>query len=366
MLERVQNPDSKAPDSGTRPNRPNPGTGTGPGTAIDAGVTGAPGTDSGEPSTGTSPGTSPAEEPTMRARLVTRARSFEDELKARRRDSLSIDAAFRAIDIEAETGGGVLAGAVAFRVFLFMIPYVFFLLVGFGVAAEVAATDPADMARQAGIGGLAASGVANAADLSGTSRLVAFILSGFAVLWGARVLAKVLWVTHELIWRTRRRMASATRSALGIVALVTGALAIAEVMARLRERSLVLAVLSLIVFTVVPFGVWLFVSWRLPHADCPWWALMPGAALFGVGTSLLHILTVTYLVYLMASKSETYGVIGVSLALLFWAYMLGRIVTASAVLNTAFWNRYATRHHLTAAPIAEQWFSAADSPATEA
>ena len=104
---------------------------------------------------------------------------------------------------------------------------------------------------------------------------------------------------------------------------------------------------------MVPAGLWLLVSSRLPHVDCPWWALLPGAALFGVGVAALHVVTVTFIAHLMTSKTETYGVIGGSLSLLLWAYLFGRIITASAVINSAFWSRYEARHAPPAAGTGE-------------
>ena len=58
---------------------------------------------------------------TARERLVARAAALRAALEERRVGSLSIDAAFRALDVESETGGGVLAGAIAFRVFMFIL-----------------------------------------------------------------------------------------------------------------------------------------------------------------------------------------------------------------------------------------------------
>ena len=46
-----------------------------------------------------------------------------------------------------------------------------------------------------------------------------------------------------------------------------------------------------------------------------------------------------WIAHSMASKTETYGAIGAALALLLWAFVLGRILTLSAVLNAAFWYR---------------------------
>ena len=71
-----------------------------------------------------------------------------------------IDATFRAVEHDTSAGGAVIAGAVAFRIFLYLVPYIFVLVVGFGVAADAADEDPGDLAREAGIGGLVAKAVA--------------------------------------------------------------------------------------------------------------------------------------------------------------------------------------------------------------
>jgi uncharacterized BrkB/YihY/UPF0761 family membrane protein len=85
--------------------------------------------------------------------------------------------------------------------------------------------------------------------------------------------------------------------------------------------------------------MWLLVSLWMPRAECPWWALLPGAAVCAIGAELLHVATVYWFSYQIQAKSDTYGAIGVSLALLLWAYLLGRIITASAAVNAAFWYR---------------------------
>ena len=97
---------------------------------------------------------------------------------------------------------------------------------------------------------------------------------------------------------------------------------------------------ALILFTIVPFLAWWYVSWWLPHRDCPLIALAPGAALFAIGTEILHVVTVVWFPHHLASKSEIYGTIGLSIALLLWAYLVGRLITLAAVLNAALWARF--------------------------
>ncbi len=77
-----------------------------------------------------------------------------------------IDIAFRGVEHDVRTGGGILAGAVAFRFFLFVVPYVFVVVFAFGIGADAADTDPTDLARKSGIVGLAASAIDASTEVS--------------------------------------------------------------------------------------------------------------------------------------------------------------------------------------------------------
>ena len=90
---------------------------------------------------------------------------------------------------------------------------------------------------------------------------------------------------------------------------------------------------------LLPVAVWLYASMWLPHDDAPWWALLPGSVLVGIGAGVLQLVTVYWIARQVSSKSDTYGAIGTALALLLWAYLLGRIFVAAAALNAALWRR---------------------------
>jgi uncharacterized BrkB/YihY/UPF0761 family membrane protein len=61
--------------------------------------------------------------------------------------------------------------------------------------------------------------------------------------------------------------------------------------------------------------------------------------LAAVGVEVLHLVTVYWISYAVAKKTERYGAIGAALALLLWAYLLGRVITSAAVLNATVWYR---------------------------
>ena len=253
------------------------------------------------------------------------------------------------------TGGPVLAGAVAFRVFLFQVPYVYVLVAGFGLASDAAGSSPSAAARDAGIGGLTAQAIRDASDFTWWSRISAFVVGGFALFLAARSAVKVLVIIHCLVWDLpMRKPKKLTRAAGVLVGIVTLALGLAWCVEWLRDRSFIAGLFGTVLYVLVPAAAWLLVSWFMPRKECPWWALVPGAALFGVGVELLHLLSVYWISHLIATKSDTYGALGTALALLFWAYVLGRLIVASATLNAARWNSYVARHpeaaHATGSP----------------
>jgi uncharacterized BrkB/YihY/UPF0761 family membrane protein len=326
---------------------------TGP-TSYDAAV------DDGAPGAGTGEDAGPADEPAKRHRIAEgRARveqqltSTYERLESARPKSQTIDTAFRAWERDNATGGGVLSAAVAFRVFLFLVPYVFFCVVTFGLASEASSESPTDVARSVGVTGLMARTFASAANLDTWSRVWAIGVSGFAMFLAARALVKVLRITHGLVWRVAvPKLANSNTAAALAIGLVSTQLVVGAGISWIRHQSLLLGILSLVLSTAVVFGLYLFTSLLLPRAECPWWALAPGAAIVAIGLTGLQAATVFYFAGSIERKSDTYGAIGTSLALLLWAYILGRIITAAIALNAAFWYRSEERAgHAVPAPI---------------
>jgi len=275
------------------------------------------------------------------AGVMSRLERTRKRLEESRPKSRLLDTAFGAFESDVAAGGGVLAGAVAFRVFLFLVPYVFLGVTVFGLGASAADESPASLARDNGIGGLAAKALAGVSDLSTGERILSFLVVGFALLLATRALLKVLRIVHALIWHTRAgKPASASRAAGALVLIVTLALALSALVGAARGESFILGLIATLLFVAIPVGAWLFVSWHMPHPpDVPWTAFVPGALFFGVGLEVLHLVTVYWIARYLESKTETYGAIGFALALLLWAYLLGRLITSSAVINETLWTR---------------------------
>ncbi|HEX4434220.1 MAG TPA: YhjD/YihY/BrkB family envelope integrity protein [Acidimicrobiales bacterium] len=271
------------------------------------------------------------------AHLRERAEHTRAGIEARRADSASIATAFEVVERDAQSGGGVLAAAVAFRLFMFLVPYAFVMVTGFGLASTAAGQDPSDAARSAGIGGLLASAVASTSTLSLVNRIVALALGGFALALTARSLVSVLWIVHRLIWRAQPHGKPSPWAPLILVGFITFLFGMADLAAWIGSQSLSLRVVAFFITVVVSAGAWFLASWLLPRDDCALWALLPGALIVGVGVGVLQILTITYVVHVVTRKSALYGAIGIALALLLWTYFAGRLLTAAIAANASIW-----------------------------
>ena len=274
------------------------------------------------------------------ARVTGAVQGGRRRLEDARPRSLWVDVCFRAYEHDTTAGGAVIAGAMAFRVFLFLVPYVFVVVVGVGVAADAAEEDAGSLARSAGIGGLVAKAVSGAAGLSGFERVTALVVGVTALFLGARALLKVLRLSYGMVWNVRpSKLKKTLLPTLAVIAFTTIGIVLAATVGALRHEGVVPAVIGFVLTTAVPLGMWLVASWYLPRRARTWQELLPGALLFAVGVQVLHVVTVVWIAHVLESKTDTYGAIGAALAILLWAFLLGRLVTGAAVLDAALWLR---------------------------
>jgi uncharacterized BrkB/YihY/UPF0761 family membrane protein len=274
-----------------------------------------------------------------RAQAAAQAR-FE-QLQAARETNQMVDAGFHFYERDLGAGGGVLAGALAFRLFVFAVPYVFVVLTIFGSAAELRNESGQDAARSAGLTGLIAKSVADAQRTSDSTKIVSIVVGILAVVLAARTVVKTLRAVHALAWRVPlTRLKHSTRAAGVLILVVLMVSLLASLIGWVRSERPGVGILLGLSMIVVWSGAWLLISWLLPHAtgvnpvD-----LMPGALLFGLVVWVMHLLTVFYFSRKVSSASDTYGAIGAAIGILLALYLVGRAMSAAAVLNATLWDR---------------------------
>jgi uncharacterized BrkB/YihY/UPF0761 family membrane protein len=274
------------------------------------------------------------------ARARARVVDAQHQLEAARPRNRWIDIAFGSYEHDTHVGGGILAGAVAFRIFLFLVPYVFVFVIGLGAFATTAHESARAVARTSGAAGIAAQAMVSSSKTALHTQIISLLIGLFALFIAARTALKTMRIIHALVWGvpivTRR---TSMVAALGLIVIVTLTLVAVQLVGALRSYSLIVGVPATGLLFLIPAAVWLLASLvYFPKAEAAGWRdLLPGALLVGVGFELLHLFTVLWIVHQVESKSRTYGAIGTALALLFWAYLLGRVLTAGTVLNASNW-----------------------------
>jgi membrane protein len=267
-----------------------------------------------------------------------------DEARAHRAESTPIDVAFRVIEADRRYAGGLIAGGMAFKIFVVLVPFAFVIVTAFGFVGEaVDADDPVELARQLGMTGLVASAINSSLGSSTLERVLTLVVALYALLYTTWNLVRATRAVHGLAWDVPfvTRFADAWRETLCTVGGLLGLFLLGAVTSRLSDAIDPIAeILVRLLAAVLVGAVWIAVSWVLPRDTTTTWKnLLPGGVLMGVGVGVLQLLTVYFFSRSIASKTQTYGAIGASVAILVWAYLLGRLIVTSAFLNAARWRR---------------------------
>jgi uncharacterized BrkB/YihY/UPF0761 family membrane protein len=274
-----------------------------------------------------------------RESLRTRGERLAERAQSERQLHKSVDATFEMVDRDADLGGGIIAGALAYRLFIWMLPLALVLVGGLGIAAEAAEETPEEAADSLGMGGLISHSIASAA--TGNGRWYALLIGIPILVYTTASVLRVLIVSHRLLWTdTRARAQRATPVATLRLLVLLLAFPLAAVLASaIREWSPGVGILAT-ALSIVPFAaLWVLISSYLPHRDASWQALVPGALLFGVGVEALNVFTAYVLTPWALNKQGTYGALGLAAALLLSLFLISRLVVAAAVLNATLWER---------------------------
>lgn len=273
------------------------------------------------------------------AALQQRAERVAERAQVERSRHSSVDALFEMFDRDAEVGGGIMAGALAYRLFIWSLPLALVLVAGLGIVSSAESSSPASIARSSGVTGLVSSSVASAAKSS--TRWYAILVGIPLLLYATRSVLRTLIVAHRLVWTDLRAQAPrpTVKATLRLLAVLLAMLAFSVVAAAVRSRSGPFGLLATLV-TTLPYGaLWLLLAAHLPRRDATWRALLPGALLFGFGIEVLHLVTVYFIAPFAGDKQGTYGSLGLAAALLLDLFLLSRLVIVTAVVNATLWAR---------------------------
>jgi multisubunit Na+/H+ antiporter MnhG subunit len=182
--------------------------------------------------------------------MQARAHRVEERAQAERRRHASVDAVFEMVDRDREVGGGIMAGALAYRLFIWLLPFALVAVGGLGVAAQTATESPESAAKSLGLAGLVSSSVASAAN--SPAHWYALLIGFPILLWATRSLLRALIVVHRLVWADLR--AAAPKPTVGasvqLLAVLVGFVFVSALASSARSWSVIGGILVTLAVTL--------------------------------------------------------------------------------------------------------------------
>ena len=242
-------------------------------------------------------------------------------------------------------GGRELAAAIAYRLFFLSLPLILIFVGGLGLTGASDRGSAEDVVRSSGTSAAVARSIASAtADLSVFEHLIVLGIGVFGTYFAARGLLKTLSRVNAAAWRVpMAKPAKPLRAVAIVLAIVTALVLLSHEWNQIRDRLGTLDFLVALPVVGVIYGA-LFVALlaQLPRPDSARWTrLVPGALFVGVVIASLQAFVLGYIARKLSSSSELYGGVGTAIVVLFWLYLMGRVLVIGPILDGVLWRRRA-------------------------
>jgi uncharacterized BrkB/YihY/UPF0761 family membrane protein len=265
---------------------------------------------------------------TQRARAKVRAAMASAKSASEQHVVLAVP--LRAAERNRRVAASVLAGGLAYRLFLWLLP--FGLLVG-GALGFLNAGSTEKAVSKGGLPGAISNAIGDASRSAHSNSWWLLAVGVPLLLWAGFSGAKAVQLVHSLVWDEAPAKTKPLQASLAFTGVLLAVWAIVALTWWFRDGwpGLLAPVLTFAPLT----GLWLLVSLHLPHRDAPWKALLPGALLVGIGFQVLHKLILALLVPKLEKSTSLYGGLGATTTLIFFIYLLATLVVTAPVLNSS-------------------------------
>ena len=237
-----------------------------------------------------------------------------------------------------EVHGGFLAGSVTLAAFLSLFPLLLLLTAVVGFFSAGRPDLAADVTRELGLTGDAATIVVDAIAAAEDNRRTASVVGIVGLLSSALGVVAALQYAYDSVWQVKGRGIGDKLYGLawlvGAVLLFSASFALTTALQFLPGPAWPVGIAAGLLLSVLLF---LWTSSVLVNRDVPWRALLPGAVLGAVGFEVLKAVGGILVPQAVSRSSELYGSIGVVFALLAWLFVFGRLLVYAAVLNVVRW-----------------------------
>ena len=238
----------------------------------------------------------------------------------------------RAAEKNRRVAASVLAGGLAYRLFLWLLP--FGLILG-GALGFLNAGSTEKAVSTGGLPGAISNAIGDASRSAHSNSWWLLATGVPLLLWAGFSGAKAMELVQALVWEEPPRKIKPLRGSLAFTGVLLAVWAVVGLTWWVRGSW---PGLLAPVITVVPLAaLWLWVSLQLPHRDAPWKALLPGALLVGIGFNVLHELVLYFMVPKLEKSTSLYGSLGATTTVIFFIYLLATLVVTAPILNSSLY-----------------------------
>jgi uncharacterized BrkB/YihY/UPF0761 family membrane protein len=274
-----------------------------------------------------------------RARGARVASESRHRLTEARRRSAPADVVAGVAERFLGVNGSILAGFLAYRLFLLLLPLIV-------VAVALSGYSPSttrDVSDHMKLGSTLADAIAQAGKEAGEGRgillvsgLMALAITAWGMLSGLQYVSAQVWRLHT------RRFPGKGRSFLRLLGSLVLFGVVLYVSALVRNAGFVAGVAGTLTTLASTFVAFFGLGWILPRRSKQWFWLIPGATLGALAQVGLQLLGTYYLARAISSASQTYGGIGTAVAALSYLYIIGATVVVALATNAVMWERFET------------------------
>ena len=245
---------------------------------------------------------------------------------------VSVAVPLRAAERNRRVASSVLAGGIAYRLFLWLLP--FGLILG-GTLGLMDADGTEEAVDGGGLPAAVVNAIGDAARDADSQSWWLLAVGAVGLLYAGYTGAKAVQLINSLIWDEPPPQTNPLKGSLAFTTIVCAIMAAVALTWWLRDETWLADIVGATLTIGLLAGMWLWVSLRLPHRDAPWRALLPGALVFAIVFQLLHQLIVNFLEPKLEKSTSLYGALGAVTTLLFFMYIVGSLIVAAPVLNSS-------------------------------
>ncbi len=283
---------------------------------------------------------SPDAPKSRRDRFESRAEQVRTSLTRRHQELLErttwAGIATQAVRRHVSANGSMVAGYLAYRLFLLLLPLglIIVALAGFDQSGSQEAGERLRLGRAI------TQSIAQAGHDAERSRLPLLLTGLFSFAIAAWGLLGALQYSSAVAWEIpTRKFPGKSRAFLrlaGSLLLFGGVLYVSMAV---RRAGLVAGMAG---FGANALGVavgLLGLAWILPRRSKEWFWLLPGVAVSSAGYLALQLFATFYLPERLSNASETYGAMGIALTVLAYLFVVGVLLWLMMLVNAVVWQQ---------------------------